>query len=101
AVFLYLQRKYEDVTPVPGTLEATLGALREAIDENGGHVLSEPSFADIGAAVLLQGVVPVDQRTISLGEAARRVWTDPELARRYKDLIECRDAFYRENRAPF
>jgi glutathione S-transferase len=96
----FLERKYRDVAPPAGTLESTLEALREALDRGAGHVVGKPSFADIGAATLLQGVKPVDGRFIRLGRATRATWTDEALASRFEDLVAWRDALYRERRAP-
>src|SRR5690606_1163008 len=91
--------KHRDAAPPVGTLESTLEALREAIDRGAGHVLGQPSFADIAAAVLLQGVRPVDDRFIRLGPATRAAWTDEALASRFEDLLSWRDALYRDRRA--
>jgi glutathione S-transferase len=99
-VVKYLARKYRDVAPPAGTYEATLSALREALDRGAGHVVGAPSFADFAAATLLQGVRPVDDRFVRLGPATREVWTDEALSARFGDLLEWRDALYRERRAP-
>jgi glutathione S-transferase len=100
SVVAYLERKYRDVAPPAGTLEATLDALRQALDRGAGHVLGKPTFADLSAATLLQGVTPVDERYIRLGRATRACWTDERLADRYADLVAWRDRYYRERRTP-
>ncbi len=100
SVVAYLERNYRDVTPPPGTFEAALDALRRALDRGAGHVLGKPSFADVAAATLLQGVRPVDSRYIRLGRATRAAWTDEALAARFEDLLAWRARYYRERRAP-
>ncbi len=96
----YLARKHRDVTPPPGELVAAFDALRAALARNGGTVLAKPSFADLAMAALLQGVVPVDDRYLPLGPATREVWTNEELAAKYEDLVEWRDAIYARRRKP-
>jgi glutathione S-transferase len=56
------------------------------------------SYADIAMAVTLQMVKPVDERFIKIGPATRDVWTQPDLAREFSDLIEWRDRLYDEHR---
>ena len=74
-----------------------LDALRAAIAATG-YVRSSFSYADIIAASLLQGVVPVAHRYIRLGSATREAWTQPELAADYADLIRWRDELYERHR---
>jgi glutathione S-transferase len=50
-------------------------------------------------AVLLQAVAPVADRYIRLGPATRQVWSQPELAAEFADLIAWRDTLYERHRA--
>ncbi|MGZ3698251.1 MAG: glutathione S-transferase family protein [Bdellovibrionota bacterium] len=52
------------------------------------------TFADITAAVVLQLVEPVDFKFVPLNPAARPVWSQPELAREFSDLVNWRDELY-------
>lgn len=77
----------------------TLATLR---DELAGrpHLLGDFTYADIVASTLLQGVAPVSDEYIRLGPATRRVWTQPELAAEFPDLVRWRDQLYRDHRRP-
>jgi glutathione S-transferase len=74
-----------------------LDALRTALVRSE-YVLGRFSYADIIAASLLQGVVPVAQRYLRLGPATRDVWTKPDLAAAYSDLVSWRDRLYERHR---
>lgn len=84
--------------------EASRRVLREALDQlrsalgATGYVLASFSYADIIAATLLQGVVPVAGRYIRLGPATREAWTQADLAEEYADLIRWRDQLYERHR---
>lgn len=98
----YLTRKYaapvEALAAERAKIRAALLALRAAL---GGrrHLLGDDlSYADIAMAVVLQAVAPVDDRYIRLQPATRLCWTDDELARDAKDLVEWRDALYDAHR---
>lgn len=79
------------------TLRAGLAELRAAL---GGRetLLESFSYADIVVATALQGVKPVQSPTIRLGPATRQVWTQPELAAEFADLLDWRDALYASRR---
>ena len=77
-----------------------LDQLRAALEQRGSYLLGKFSYADIVMATALQGIAPVADAYIRLGPATRRVWTQPELAREYADLIEWRDVLYRNRRRP-
>jgi glutathione S-transferase len=74
-----------------------LDALRTALVRSE-YVLGRFSYADIIAASLLQGVLPVADRYLRLGPATRSAWTQPELAADYSDLIGWRDRLYERHR---
>jgi glutathione S-transferase len=73
-------------------LRAGLGGRR--------YLLGAFSYADIAMAVTLQPVRPVEHRAIRLRPATRAVWSDPELAAEFGDLVAWRDALYAEHRGP-
>ncbi len=75
-----------------------LEALRSAL-QGASYVLGRFSYADIIAASMLQGVVPVADRYLRLGPGMRRAWTKPALAARYPELIAWRDQLYERHRA--
>lgn len=80
-------------------LREVLLAIRQTLAASGGsYVLGTFTYADIAAAVVLQGVRPVDAAFMSLGPATRRVWTQDLLAREFEDLIRWRDEVYRKHR---
>lgn len=74
-------------------LEAVLDELRAAL---GGRatILDTFSFADIAMAQVLCFVAAPDRRYVKLGKANAAAFGDPELARRYADLVQWRDALY-------
>jgi glutathione S-transferase len=97
----FLQRKYAtremSHDRARSTVREILSALRTAL---GGRetILSSFSFADIAMATLLQMVSPVSNDYVVLRKAARRAWTDAELAREFSDLVEWRDQLYAKHR---
>lgn len=74
-------------------LEAVLDELRAAL---GGRatILESFSFADIAMAQVLCFVAPPDRKYVKLGKANASAFGDPELAKRYADLVAWRDALY-------
>jgi glutathione S-transferase len=97
----WFARKYALLGKDPETsrraLRETLDQLRSALGATG-YVLASFSYADIIAATLLQGVVPVAGRYIRLGPATREAWTQADLAEEYADLIRWRDQLYERHR---
>lgn len=98
----WFARKYElrleDTAKHRETLRATLETLRAALKKSSPYLLGAFSYADIIMATTLQGILPVADRYIRLGPATRKVWTQPELAREYAELIEWRDRLYDQHR---
>jgi glutathione S-transferase len=81
-----------------------LQVLRSVLDRvrarlgGGRYLFGSFGYADIASASFLQAVVPVDDRWLRLGPATRAVWTQPELAADYDDLVRWRDQLYRDHR---
>ncbi len=98
----FLLRKYDaegiDDDAARETMRQQLLAVRTAL---GGRatLASDFSYADLTMAVVLQMVVPVDERFIRLGDARRRAWTDDKLAGEFPDLVSWRDRLYSDHRA--
>lgn len=86
-----LLRKYGD----GGTPTSWHDALARYCDElaealsGGDHLLGEPSYADIAAAVGLSFIAPGPRSRVA--EAARSCWTVPELAGAHPELLAWRD----------
>jgi len=97
----WFARKYEldlgTTARAEDALRESLAALRSALVRSE-YVLGRFSYADIIAASLLQAVVPVADRYLRLGPATRQVWTKPELAAAYPDLVSWRDRLYERHR---
>jgi glutathione S-transferase len=97
----WFARKYglnlDAVAEHEAAVRATLGKMREAL-KSGPYLLGGFTYADIVAATLLQGIAPVGDEYIRLGPATRAVWTRPEIAGEFVDLIRWRDDLYREHR---
>jgi glutathione S-transferase len=97
----WFARKYQ--VDLQGTAAAertmceALDVLRSSL-RSSRYVLGRFSYADIIAATLLQGIVPVADRHIRLGPATRAVWTNAEVAARYADLVTWRDELYEKHR---
>jgi glutathione S-transferase len=97
----FLGRKYgakaQDPEVAAADVRAALTELRDAL---GGrpYLLDGLSYADIAMAVVLQMVSPVDEAFIPLGQARRRAWREPGMARDFADLVEWRDRLYAEHR---
>lgn len=99
----FMRRKYaigpEVLAAAESTLDRELANLRKSLAQRGPFLLGESlTYADIAMAVTLQFVAPVDTKYVPLGRSAIAVWTHPELAARYSDLVEWRDALYTESR---
>lgn len=62
------------------------------------YILDRFSFADIAMAASLQMVQPVEERFLSIGAATREAWREPELAKRFDDLLAWRDGIYQMHR---
>ena len=85
------------------TQRATVEALATELDGQlsvGSFVFEKFSFADILAATFVQGVKPVDNRFIHMGEGMRAAWTLPDADARFPNLIAWRDAIYETHRNP-
>jgi glutathione S-transferase len=97
----WFARKYElDLeakAAAQSVLCEALDALRTALVRSE-YVLGRFSYADIIAASLLQGLVPVADRYVRLGPATREVWTNAQLAAAYPDLVAWRDRLYERHR---
>jgi glutathione S-transferase len=79
---------------------AALDELRAALASSTSTpktVLGVFTFADIAAAQMLSFVSP-PAFGLKLGKASRRGFTDPDLAKRYADLVAWRDAIYEAHR---
>jgi glutathione S-transferase len=98
----YLRKKYA-VREVPDEeLEADLAALRAAIaGESAKPLLGEPTLADIAMATALQAVRPHRSEPVGLLPAQREAWARPELAARWEDVLEWRDAVVERSRSLF
>lgn len=95
----YLKKKYGPMARDERPFEASLLALRSAIEASPSeYILGEFSYADIAMAVVMQFVDPVDDRHLRLGAATRPCWRNPELAQRYPDLLQWRDEIYDRHR---
>jgi glutathione S-transferase len=94
-------RKYgvdpDDLATPRARLRETLTALREALAGKP-YLLGSFSYADVVMATVLQGISPVPDRYIPLGPATRAVWTQPEIAREFADLVAWRDRLYEHHR---
>lgn len=95
----YFNKKYDlgecEQSAQRDSVRHTLAELRRCIGERGDLLCGDAfTFADIAMAVVLQGVEPVDDRYIKLGEGTRRCWRDDELAAEFGDLIVWRDELY-------
>lgn len=86
------------------SLEADTQTLRSILAEIrvrlGGRafVFDGFTYADILVATCLQGIEPVSERHWRIEPALRPVWTRPDLAREYRDLLDWRDAIYERHR---
>lgn len=81
-------------------LRDALGVVRAKLAAGASYLLGSFTYADIVMALLLQSVVPVEQRHMRLGPATRRVWTHPALAAEFADLVAWRDQIYERHRHP-
>jgi glutathione S-transferase len=95
-------RKYAiDLDSLATHRAALHSALTEFRAALGGrdYVYGTFTWADILLASIVQGIAPVDDRYIRLGEASRKVWSHPDLAADFVDLVTFRDALYARHRS--
>lgn len=78
-------------------VRALLAELRSALGGRS-YLIGSFSYADILMASSLQGISPVADEYIPLGPATRAVWTQPELAAEFSDLVAWRDRLYEQHR---
>ena len=94
-------RKYklqlQDLSAHIPPIRAALLDLRTRLNGRD-YLLSCFSYADIATATALQGIDPVEDCYVPLGPATRAVWTVPELAAEFADLLSWRDRLYEEHR---
>jgi glutathione S-transferase len=95
-------RKYDlplaDLEGQKRICRGALDRLRSGLAASGPYLEGTFSYADIAMATLLQGISPVDNRFIKLGRDLRAVWTQPDLASEYADLVAWRDRLYETHR---
>ncbi len=94
----FLARKYKvSLARAPERIREGLLALRTRL---GGreYVLDRFTYADIIAATTTSIVLPVDDRYVPLSAGLRKLWTQPDLAREFDDLIQWRDRIYAKHR---
>lgn len=98
---LWFARKYgvnlDELPAHEAGMRAGLDALRAGLGD-ASYLLGEFSYADIAAATMLQGVLPVADAYIRLGPATRAAWTHAGLAGEYPDLLRWRDSLYLRHR---
>jgi glutathione S-transferase len=99
----WFSRKYalhfEDAPAHLARMRTALEILRAALAKSSPYLLGDFSYADIVMALTLQGVSPVDDRYIPLEPASRQVWTRPDLASEFPDLVAWRDQLYERHRS--
>lgn len=91
--------KVGEQAPHVAKLREGLQALREGL-AGGPYLLAEFSYADMIMATVIQGIAPVADEYIRIGPATRAVWTHPELATEFADLVRWRDELYATRRRP-
>ena len=98
----YVLRKYpvaQTASELVPTMRQYLQALRDGLGEGAGdHLLDDTfSYADIIAAVSLQGVLPPAYEYMPMGPATRACWTRSDLAEEFADLMQWRDRMYQRH----
>ena len=97
----YLLFKYdvsEDNDQLLSRMRNVLIELDKKVQAAGEYLLGDFSFADMAVASMLQFVKPVAANYIYLGEHTTECWSEPALAREFKDLLSWRDTIYQKHR---
>jgi glutathione S-transferase len=98
----WFTRKYDlrlDQAPAHlATLRSALETLRSALAKSSPYLLGRFTYADMVMAIVLQNVIPVDDRFFPLEPAMRVVWTHDDLAADFADLVAWRDRLYEQHR---
>jgi len=97
AVYL-MQVKYGTATIDTAAIETELDGLRAALAiGNGDYLLGRFTYADIAMASVLHIVEPVGEPYVRLPDHVARTFRDADLVRKYRDLVDWRDAIYRRH----
>jgi glutathione S-transferase len=98
----WFSRKYElrlaDEDAKVAEIRGALEQLRRALSTSSPYLLGSFSYADIVMAIVLQGVVPVDDRYFPLEPPMRAAWIRDDLAVEFSDLLAWRDLVYERHR---
>ncbi|CAN5155942.1 hypothetical protein BH09MYX1_BH09MYX1_63160 [soil metagenome] len=96
----FFRRKYalDAIDPSKEPLVRFLDRLRQTLAKSRFVVGTELTYADIIAATTLQCVRPAKRELWDIDDGLRPAWTDEELAARYGDLLDWRDAIFTAHR---
>jgi glutathione S-transferase len=87
---------------VPGAIARALAKTREQLSTSGGqYLLGQFSYADIAMAAVLEGVEPLKTRRVQRSPKSRALWTVPDLATEYRDLLAWRARLLEATRPAF
>lgn len=95
----YMQAKYGASSVSESAIDDVLKEFREALAGKL-YLLGEFTYADITMASALQMVDPVSNTYVPMLNSTRRTFRDEELAKKYPDLLQWRDAVYARYRKP-
>jgi glutathione S-transferase len=79
-------------------IRVELRALRDVLAGTQSYVLGRFTYADIVMAAAMQVFKPVANGWLRIGPETRDVWTEPELAEEFGDLVAWRDWVYERHR---
>ncbi len=98
----YLTKKYGLDTGSVEQAEEEIGAALEVVAEalDGDYLGDGFSYADMAVATAFQFVDPVDNRYIRLGPHSAACWRVPQLAERFRGLMDWRDRLFANHRRP-
>ncbi len=96
----YLTRKYALDQQSVAEAERQMADAMQIVSEGltGDYLGDSFGYADIAVACAFQFIDPVDPRHVYLGEHSTRCWRFPDLADRYRPLMEWRDRLFDEHR---
>jgi glutathione S-transferase len=96
-----IDRKYGHLVTAGALLDALAKTRAQLAASGGEFLLGQFSYADVALASMLEVVSPLRARRVPRGERCRQLYSSPELAAEYSDLLSWRARLIAKTRPAF